>query len=244
MIRSKRGAKILGLCVIALGLVAFYTSASQAEKGASWMVNSKNVEGALTPTVVISSIASEDMTLESKVLGGQQFDLLCKGAEFLGAKLESEGKVGGGNKVKFGGCEVKLNGVVSKACAPHTGALPAGSIESASLKGLMVLHENEGTKVKESLILFEPVSGSTFLKLEFAEGCSIGSSCAIQGKNSVKDLNGELGVEKTFHTVQQGAISELFIISNTPEHKATVLGSAVLALSGAHEGMKWSGLPA
>jgi hypothetical protein len=236
MIRSKRGLAVLGACGLIIGLVALSTSAVHAEKGANWMVNGKAVTKELSPEVFIAKIASADMTLLSKI-AGQKFELLCKGAEFIGAKLEPEGVVGGGNKTKFGGCQVKLNGTISAACTPHTKGEPEGTIISTALKGELMLNAGE------AIILFQPVVGETFLTLEFSEECSIGSSCAIIGKNSVKDVNGQFGTELVTHTVEQGSISELWIGSKTVEHQASVDGSAVLELSGAHKGLKWSGIP-
>jgi len=224
---------VLGLCAAVLALVVFGTSASQAEKGANWMVNGKSVTSTLLPEVTIVEVAEGDMTLLFTTNGGTKVALLCNGATFIGAKLETEGKVGGGNKVKFGGCVTKINGSVSKNCEPHTGA-EKGVLVSTSLKGLIVL-----TASKETVVLFEPVSGTTFLDVELGELCTIGELCAVSGKNSIKDVNGEWGVEKVSHIVEQGSISELSVLG-VP---ASVDGKGVLNLGGVHNGMKWSGLP-
>lgn len=232
--RSKRVVAVLGLCAALLALVVFGTSASQAEKGANWMVNGKSVTAELLPEVVIAEVVSKDMTLLFTTKGGTKVELLCEGATFIGAKLETEGKVGGGNKVKFGGCTMKLNGVVSKACEPHTGA-EKGVLVSTALKGLIVL-----TASKEPVVLFEPVSGTTFLDVELSEECTIGELCAITGKNSIKDVNGEWAVEKVSHVVEQGSISALSVLG-VP---ASVDGQGVLKLGGSHAGIKWSGVPA
>lgn len=237
MMRSKRGLKALGLCGLVLGVVVLGTSGVQAEKGANWKVSGSNVTTELSPEVMIVKIATADMVLLFKV-GLSKVELLCEGAKFVGAKLEAEGKVGGeaggGNKTHFGGCKTKINGTVSSKCEPHSPGAANGLLESAALKGLLMLSGGE------AIVLFEPVSGNTFLNVEFGKGeCAIASGCTITGKNSVKDSDGELEVEKVAHTVEQGPIAELFAGANP----ATVDGAGVLELVGAHESMQWSGVP-
>jgi hypothetical protein len=237
MLQSKRGAKALGLCALALGLIALYTSASQAEKGANWKINGANVTEGLLPTVLLSEVLNKDMILLTKV-AGQKVELLCTKAQFIGAKLETEGKVAAGNKTKFEGCVMRINGTISEACKPGG----TGSFESNTLKGLLVLHEL-GSGVKDTLILFEPVVGTAFVTIKLGEECAIGESCTISGVSTVKDAENKFGVEAVEHIVEQGPLSKLWINTDTPEHAATIDGAAKLALSGAHAGMKWSGTP-
>jgi hypothetical protein len=230
MMRSKRGLKALGLCGLVLGAVVLGTSGVQAEKGANWKVEGSNLES-LSPEVVIAELATEDMVLLFKV-GSSNVDILCIGATFIGAHLEVEGKVSE-NQVKFGGCKTKINGTVSSRCEPHSPGAEKGELVSAPLKGSLMLSGGE------AIVLFEPASGSEFLTIEFGSLCALGNTCVITGKNSVKDSQGELEVEKVTHTVEQGPIAGLLAGSNA----ATVDGAGVLALAGAHQGLKWSGVP-
>jgi hypothetical protein len=236
MIRSRFGLKALCLCGLVAGLVVLGANAVQAEETAHWNVNGASVSATLKPEVVIAEVEKSDITLATKV-AGIAAEFLCTGAQFIGAKLEPEGKVSSGNKTKFTGCITKLNGVVSAACVPNNNGTEKGVAVSTALKGLLILNKGEG------IILFEPVSGTTFLNLEFSEECSIGEVCPIIGNQSVKDRNGQLGVELVTHSVEQGPISELWVVSKTAEHVATVTGSAVLKLGGSHAGLKWSGTP-
>lgn len=235
MKRSRRGLAVLGACGLIIGLIALSSSAVHAEKGANWMVNGKAVTKELTPEVAIFKIATADMKLKTEVIK-IKFDLLCKGAEFIGAKLEPEGVVGGGNETKFTGCEVKLNGATAPECVPHDKKGVAGTLTSTPLKGELILNEGKG------IILFQPVTGETFLTVELEKTCPVTGPCPIIGINSVTDAEGLLSTELAAHTVEQGPISELWIVSKTAEHKATVEGQAVLELSGAHKGLKWSGV--
>jgi hypothetical protein len=231
---------VLGLCAVVLGLVVLGTSGVQAEKGANWKVKGENVTAGLLPEVLLKEVVMKDMTLLTKVLGFK-VELLCQKAQFIGAKLETEGKVSAGNKTKFEECLMKLNGTVSAACEPHTGK-EKGAFVSNALKGLLVLHELvDGTK--DTLILFEPVEGTAFVTIELGEECAIGGTCTVFGKSTVKDAKNEFGVEAVEHMVEQGPLSVLWVNSNTAEHAATIDGSATLALTGVHKGLKWSGVP-
>lgn len=236
MMRSKRRLGALALCAVAIGVVVFGVGGVQAEKTANWKVEKNNLTAGLSPTVEIMKVETGGISLSTKV-GGISTEFLCSGAAFIGAKLETEGRVSSGNKTKFTGCITKLNGKVSAACEPLNGGTEKGVAVSTALKGLLVLHEGKG------IIRFEPVTGSTFLLLEFSEECSIGTNCPVIGVQTVKDSNGSLGEELVTHTVEQGPLSELWVVSKTAEHVATVAGKAVLGLGGAHTGLKWSGVP-
>jgi hypothetical protein len=246
MIRSKRGLALLGLCgAVAIGLVALASSAVQAEAGAKWsLVNTKgellSVTSELLPTVLMAKIATGDMTLLFTTKGGTKVELLCLHAEFLNARLETEGTIGGENKTRFSECTTKLNGSLSPACEPHTGA-EKGVVTSKALRGLIKLYELKPSGVKDTVVLFEPVTGTEFMSIEVGKGsCAIGEVCTITGKNSIQDANNELGVEKTTHSVEQGPLNELSV-NGQP---AFVDGVGVLQLSGTHEGFKWAGTPA
>jgi hypothetical protein len=235
MMRSKRGLKALSLCALVAGLAVFGVSAVQAEEGAHWNVSGSSVSATLKPEVVISEVEAENIKLSTKIVG-QAVEFSCTGAQFIGAKLETEGKITSGNKTKFTGCMTKINGTVSAACVPVSGG-EKGVAVSTALKGELILNKGE------AIILFEPVSGSTFLVLEFGKECSLGGTCPIIGKQTVKDANGQMTTELVTHTVEQGPISELWVVSKTAEHTATVTGRAMLVLAGAHKGLKWSGTP-
>jgi hypothetical protein len=243
MMGPKRGLGLLGLCAVLVGLVVLGTSAVQAEKTAKWTVTNAKGEqidaAVLSPTVLLKSVVT-DMVLTSKV-AGIKMELLCKKAQFIGAKLEGEGKVSAGNKTKFEECVIRLNGVVSTACEPHNGA-EKGVFVSNSLKGLLVLHELAGG-AKDPLILFEPVEGTSFVTIALSEECAIGSTCTIIGKSTVKDSEGRFEEQLVEHTVEQGPLSELWVGSKTAEHVAVISGAARLGLSGEHAGLKWGGTP-
>jgi hypothetical protein len=232
MLRSMRGFAALGICGLVLGLVVLGTSASQAEKGANWMVNGKNVSASLLPTVQINGIVNKTISLIATTGGGTKVEILCTAAEFLGAKLESEGSISPGNTTRFTGCLTKLNGTLSPSCEPSTEG-KAGVVVSKPLKGLLILHEGE------PLIEFKPVTGETFVVLSLGEECTIGEELPVTGTSTVKDKNGKFTTEAVSHTVSQGAGSKLTFCGGP----ATVVGEAILGLAGEHAGLTWSALP-
>lgn len=238
MIRSKRILVVLALCALGVGVVVFSAGGVHAEVGAKWTLTNNEgkvveVTKELLPEVGITGVETGDMSMVFKTGGGTNVKFLCQKAEFLNAKLELNGVVGGGNKTRFKECETYLNSVKSPACKPSSSE-GSGILISESLKGSLML---SGGK---AVILFEPVSGTKFLTIQFSEECSIGGSCVVSGKNSIADAKGELGVQKPTHSVQQGPINEL----SAAGQPAEVLGIGVLELSGAHAGMKWAGTPA
>jgi hypothetical protein len=239
----KRISAVLGACGLIIGLIALSSSAVHAEKGANWMVEGSNVTAELLPSVGIVSVVTEDMSLSTEI-AKIKMKLLCKGAEFVGARLEEEGKVGGkagSNTTRFTGCKIYLNGEVSSACEPRSEG-KFGTFTSTPLKGLLVLHELAGG-AKETLVRFEPVTGSVFATLEFGAGCPIGATCAISGVSTVKDAKNLFSTELVEHFVEQGPLSELWVGTKTVEHMAVIAGSASLRLTGEHEGRNWSALP-
>lgn len=237
MIRSNLRFKALGLCAMVLGLMAMGASAAQAETGANWMVNGSNVTSTLLPTVDIGQVENKTASLLTKI-SGASVTFLCTGGKLIGAKLELEGKVTSGGKVKFTTCSTLLNGSLSGPCKPKAGGEPLGTILTNAGKGLLVLHEGK------ALTRIEP-TGTEFATIEFdpEEGCSLPEKVPVKGALFLKDCKDEAKVELVEHLIEQGPLTHLFVISDTAEHAANIDGSATIKLTGAHEGLKFSGLP-
>src|SRR6185503_7988803 len=66
--------------------------------------------------------------LLSKILG-IKIEKTCTGVTLVGMKLEGEGNIAPGGKLKFTGCKLFLNGEESTECTPHTSGAPIGTIE-------------------------------------------------------------------------------------------------------------------
>jgi hypothetical protein len=241
MIRSRLGLKALGMCALVLGLMAVWAGAAQAEEtGGNWTYKNaagelKTFEGALAEPELGGEIEPGTVgVLDSKVLGGSLLKYECKKFTVVkGSKLQAGGKAIG--SLVFTECETFINSVLNKNCNPE-----AGTITTKEIKGVMLLHKlGDGTIHK--ILIAEPVTGTTFATVKSSEACSIGLNVPIGGKFAIIPSN------PTTHEVKHlitefAALTHLFVISDTVEHKATITGSALAFLSGTHVGLNFAGL--
>jgi hypothetical protein len=200
-----------------------------------WNVNGKAINSELKPQFG-AVLENNHGILFSKAIGAS-FRILCTGVTFEEAVLKVEG--GSLGKIRAAGCKILLNEVVSVPYEPHTGT-EKGVILSKLLKGLIVLHEGE------PVYSLEPEVPPIIFLVETGPECSVGSSIIIiGGKITLKDCQKEGRVEKVTHLLEElAALTELWIISKTAEHKATVAGSLEVFLLGGHAGLTWGSTPA
>jgi len=273
MVRSRLGLKALALCGLVLGLMAFIVSAAQAEAGAKWNVVKAGTselievkEGGLLPFVGIKEIEKlkeangeevKHAVLLTKI-AGVKVEFLCTGAELTGTKLEKSGSLTSGGKVKFTGCLTKLNGATSAPCEPKAGGTEAGVIVTGPGKGLLVLHVVKETVGGKEVELKIPITRiehvpagkegetatekETLAVIELGKECSIGNKVPVIGKLTLEDPGG-VTTESVDHLIKEGPLTELWTISKTAEHVATIDGSALVALTEEHTGLKWNGIP-
>lgn len=250
----KHGPKVFGLCMLAaLGVMAFASASAQASPGAFWELLNQAGQlvkiGVPNDTLLPSlgaSLENNHGVLLTKV-AGITVEILCTAMTLEEAKLLLEGKLLG--KIKFSGCKIKLNGVVSAPCEPHTGA-EKGVILTLRLKGLIELHTLAGGE-KHHIVKFlddkEPFPNTDhFVTIELSEECAIGERLPVFGTFSAKECNiKEFLTHLVNHLWEEfKPLTELWVISNTAEHKATVDGSALVFLTGEHMGLKWGGTTA
>lgn len=240
MTRMKGTLAVLGLLAAIAALVALSTSSVQAEAGASWkLITAKgeliSVTKELLPTVNMVGIESGDMALDFTTKGGTLVKFLCSEINFKNARLEENGTIGGENITEFLKCTTYLNGVLSPACQPRTGS-ELGVVRSKPLKGLLKLYKLESGE-NDPIVLFEPVTGTTFLTIGLGAECNIGETCTVTGKNSVKGAKGKFAEETVIHSVEQGPLNELSVLGQP----AKVEGAGLLELGGVHKGLKWGG---
>jgi hypothetical protein len=261
MVRSRLGLKALGLCALVLGLMAFASSAAQAETGATWRLNGANVpNGAdLLPKLEILEIENNSASLSFTTGGGTGVLILCTAAKFVeGGILLAQGSISLG-KVLFTGCVVLLNEKLAGACTAHspTKGEKSGEILSERGTGLIVLDkvslpEKEG-KVEVhtyDLVKLTPENAKSettklFGVIELGEECSIGESVNVESTTLgeglwIKDINGNTGFlnEATTHLIVEG-LNKLVALGQP----ATIIGSANVGLEGAHKTLTWSGKP-
>jgi hypothetical protein len=247
MIRSNLRLKLLGLSAMLLGLMAF---ASGAQAKGVWMVNGVDVTSTLLPPIQIKEIEElkllptdqgRHLVLLTKIAGAE-VKILCTGAELVGVKLETEGRLTTGGQAKFTGCETFLNGTLSAACVPKSKEQPAGTVLSEKGKGLMGLFEVHG--VNQKLTEIKPEAGENFAVLKFSGECSLPESVPVKGSLFIKDCLGALETESLDHLIEvDNLASHIYVISLTVEHEVELHGSVIVAIKGEPDNDKpWSGL--
>jgi len=233
MTRSNSGLKILGLCGLALGLMCFMSSAAQAQAGAAWRVNGANITAPLKPGIK-GVVENEALSLLSKILG-IAVKILCK-ALSMTSTLGTEGGVNEG-KMQYSGCATFLEGsaTASAPCLPKTAGVN-DVIETNAVLGLLVLVGGVGE------ILIKPSKeGGPLVVIESSAECAVGQKMTITGEIYLKDCQGKIKDELVTHLLEPDNVNSTVKISG----QATVYdGSLNVTLTGAHNGLKWSGQPA
>jgi hypothetical protein len=247
MARSRLGLKALGMCALVLGMMAVWAGTASAENtGGSWTYETggvlKTFEGALAEPSIDGTL-EETATLHAKVLGGTELLYHCEEVKVVGGKLKANGVVLG--KLVFHKCKTLLNGVTSAPCAPNAGGTHPGLIETNLIEAQMLLHKLASGVVDKILVASpENAAGELIVDFTFVEseaGCSIGQKVLIGGKFAIQDAAPT--THSVNHLIKEFApLTDLFVISKTAEHKASILGSANAFLTGAHVGFKWAGL--
>lgn len=238
MLRSKLG--LVGLCVAVVGLMGLVVASAQASS--EWTIlNSKGERKTATelPATLEGKIAGASVSFNIHTFS-IKIRLTCTSASIIGMKLEKEGKLTSGSRIKLIGCRTfnAASGTELPGCRPKIGAFGFGEMESASLKGQ--LQTNGEIKI-------EPVTGATLFEFEFEPECTIPSPTSISGVLFLEEGEGELGVHLQEHLLRQGPGTSLNFASDTAEHLETSLGGSFWVFLGgaAHRGLKWGveGLP-
>jgi hypothetical protein len=255
-----------------LGLMAFGATGAQAEVGAKWLILTAGEKPILKTGAELHASVNlkKDTTaiLHTEILKIKVL-FLCEKIEVLNAKLQEEGiigntvvtnettklKEGRGSQVKFTECVTDLNGVEAPQCVPTeavtgTPKVIVTKLGHALLK-LHVLKNEKGEEIgKDDIVKILPDTGEEFALVITGpltgNECPIGTSVPVKGSLALKDCKGEGRNHLVEHLVEQFTpLTELYVISKTAEHAATLLGSAWAFLTGVeHAGLKWSGDPA
>lgn len=229
MLRSKLG--LLGLCVLAVGMMAFAASA-QAQ---NWLIlNSKGEvkTGTELKALLAGKIDGASASLDTHLVK-LHVRVTCTEGTLNNTKLEAGGALSTGGTVFFKGCKT-FNAATSTElpeCKVKTAGLAFGEIESKKGKGQLLTSGR--TEIK-------PETGTEFAKLEFEAGCVLPSPTTVNGVLVVEDCEGKAAEHLVEHLIKQGTGTSLFVGTDNAEHLETSLvGSAWIFLAGEHAGLKW-----
>ncbi len=231
------------MLALALGVLAFGTSVTQAAGEPFWKLNGSKISFALEPFIQVTELETLPATKVKEVIlltkvGLSKVEILCTEMKLgFATRLIPTGTLEG--RGHFSGCVTKLNGgAAASACKPHSPGAAEGLIETNLLNGRLVLH-----LAFEWIELIE-VEGLAGVLAELRMGkevgseCSIGSAFKITGKAFAKaGTTTELKEETVTKLFSEGPLSALLFGGNN----ATIDGSAKVALTSFHTGMKWSG---
>jgi hypothetical protein len=243
--------------------MAFGATGAHAEKGAKWLL--ADATGKLIPFLPASINIKKDkeitLVLHTEILKIKVL-FLCLKAELLNAKLQEEGiigntvvttgelKEGRGSRVDFLECKTHLNGVETPQCIPTDPVGGPGTIVTNPGHALLKLHPLAGLPSDDIVeVLPDTGLGTTFVTIPTGPAvgneCPIGTKVPVLGSLSLKDCENLALTHLVEHLVEPFTpLTELWAISKTEEHRATLLGSVLAFLEGAHVGLKWSGDPA
>lgn len=233
-----RARRIFGTCALVVGLTAIVASSARAEAGAKWTVGTKDAKE-LPAEIQIKELVGGKATVKTAI-GGVNVKFNATGMELIGAKLEGEGKVTSGAKVKFTGVTTEFNGKVSLPCTPlgELGVDSTLGLGTGKAKGELILHSGI------SILKLLPVTGEILFTKIFGEECALPEEVPVITKKGLTLTDplgmGNLLAEHEF--TELAALSELWAINEFPEHKVTIEGKAKIVLVGpGHAGLKWSG---
>jgi hypothetical protein len=254
MVRSRLGLKVLGLCALALGLMAFVANAAQAETAARWKVAGKEVTGTESFPTEIKELEGKTASLLFTTKSGTKVTILCTEAKFdEGGALIKEGGLSLG-RILFKGCVTLLNGALSPPCKPKGGGAPSGEILSERGKGLITLDKIkltvEGKEVidTEDYVKITPENAKgeatkLFSKIELGAECAIGEFVNVESTSLgeglwIKDCKGNgdpkkeppvpgFTTEATTHLIEE-SLHQLLALGQP----ATIDGSAIVQLTG------------
>jgi hypothetical protein len=246
MTRTKLG--LLGLCAMVLGLMAISATAAQAEVGAEWLFAEKAPNSGLIKWLEAELGLEKDdqpYVLHSEILKIKVL-FLCTTIQAEKAVLKANGSIGNGARVKFSGCTTDLNGTTTASCEPNAGGTEKGVVKTNEGHALLVLHDL-GNGTIDDWVKVLPDSGETFATIEMSAACPIGTKVPVLGTLALKDCEGLALTHLVKHLVEPTStegtlLTELWTISKTTEHKASLLGTAWAFLVGEnHVGLKFSG---
>jgi len=236
--RSGMLRRALCICVVALGIAGVGAGSAQAET--TWMVKGANIAEGFLPT--LRTRAKTIILIHTKI-SGLKILFKCSKLEALESHLIWRKLLLW--KLKGIKCVTEIGETVNAACEPNNNGTEPGVILTNKLLGELTKHSTgEGVILVKSTV--EEVVGGVkqpvFGRIKMSAECPIGSNVPIIGTQfSLKDVGGNKGLEeeKVTHTDIEGPLTEIWALSKTEEHKASISGEIELELE---SGEVWNGL--
>jgi hypothetical protein len=243
---TKRRLGLFGLWAIVFGLMTFSAAGAQAEEGAQWLFAEK--EGTEPVPFLEASLKFEAETYESGLsfvlhieIEGKKILIWCGSGSSENIVLKANGSIGKGAKIIFNKCSVTINGVAKPECEPNIGQANQGVISTQALHALLELRELGGG-FTDVVATFSPDENEVWAAYKTSIKCPIGPGLTIFGSLELRDCGEVLSIPMSKHLFEPyPADGGLWVLKHTAEHSIVVLGSWWAFLTGAHEGLKWSG---
>ena len=232
--RSTSTHKAIGLCVLLTVVMA--VSAGNAQAAPEWMEAGVNIVGAAQSAEIKTTLENGSGSLLTTI-SGLAIRVTCTAMSVSGIKLTAGGNTTNG-KATFTGCEIYKNSNGEPLeCAVRTVAQPGGKIVTRNIHGDIVLHE--GGKPVSLIKVGEIVEPERFATL-LTEGCTLPEVIPVFGGLEAEDCENRYEEERLTHLLkEEPALTHMYVISDTAEHKATVDGSANVFLA---NDANWRGL--
>jgi RHS repeat-associated protein len=218
LVTALRRTLVLAWAIVLLSSIAWQAQAHAAE----WGIEEKNLaQLGLSEETVTSSkgpIALETTLLGSKVI------IACELAKSKGRMIAPKKDEA---TIELSKCATTINGKAAPACKPK---------EPVTAKVSSELREDEAKLVVRDIL--KPQVGTTFMKYELGEECSIGELLTVTGE-SAAELPQGMAVSKAFVfslVIANAAGTKLTVNS---KQAANLAGTLLVELSGANTGKKW-----
>jgi|SRR5689334_1244563 len=198
---------LLGVLVAAIGLMAFFASAAQADPLAKWLVL-KEPGVLLTEAEILAlntrfevapaGVENKTISLLSEI-GTTKIDILCTGMELIDALLSGTGGIKEGATVKFTGCKFLSGGATGlekeqPKCIPKTHGGLAGVVETLPVHALLKLHPLAGGETHHTLLILpddpEKINKDVIAQLELGASCAFGEELPVVGHLALWDCEG------------------------------------------------------
>ena len=237
--RTRLGLKVLGLSALVMGVMAIgVPGAAHAEEGACWgYINpsTKELKCFSKSTLAPKTSISVENNTGTLLIVNVNLEILCTGLAIIeGGEITGNSFLG---RAELSGCISLSKTPLTKLnpCTPSDPVAGLGKIRTEKGIGLIVLHNGEPTVELKS-----DVGSEVLAKVFLGEECSVSEELIVSGKLILHDAGGKASFEehKLTHLAREFPSLQLMRIG---VNKATIDGTATIALEGPHNTLLWGG---